>query len=108
MNQSPVVPNEGEHVRQPASLEHRPGLARAHQLQDLDALLGQVLGHPGASDVGHDEPVAHGLDGAVDGHDAAGALGAHVQVEGDGAGGGLEDLETILVDKKNESHGHKK
>ena len=33
----------------------------------------------------HHQPVAEGLDGSVHAHDAAGALGRHVQVVGDGA-----------------------
>ena len=60
-------------------------------MSDLDALLGQILGSP-VGDVSNDEPVTHGLDGAVDGHDASGALGGNVQVVGDGASGHLEDL----------------
>ena len=47
---------------------------------------------PGRSDVSHDEPVAHGLDGTVHGHDSSSALRTHVQIVSDGAGRHLQNL----------------
>ena len=61
----------------------------------LDALLGEVLGSPRSDDVGDDEAVAHGLDGALDGDDAPGAFGRHVEIVGDRPRGYLQNLLTI-------------
>jgi hypothetical protein len=121
VHEAAVGADEGQDAAQASRLEHRPGLpgadlkngaalgaaspggsegaSKTHQFQHFDALLGQVLGGP-VGHVGHDEPVAHRLDGAVHRDDAPGALGRHVQVVGDGPGGDLQhEIRGLLVDE---------
>ena len=63
-------------------------------LAHLDALLGEVLGGSRADNVGDDEAVAHRLDGALNGDDAPGALGRHVEIVSDRPRGDLQNLLT--------------
>lgn len=42
--------------------------------------------------ISDNQPIADGLDSPIHGYDAAGALGGHIQVVGDGAGSHLEHI----------------
>lgn len=68
-----VVSDERQDAAETPCLKDRAGFPGAHQLQDLDALLGQVLGGPGG-ELRNDQPVADGPYGPFHGHDAPGAF----------------------------------
>lgn len=91
VDQVAIVADKGQDAVQAPGFEHSTCLPGANQLQDLYTLFSQVFACPGC-DVSNNEAVAHGLDGALDGSDPAGALGGHIEVVGDGARCHLEDV----------------